>query len=275
MIRAAKRLNVPLLVSLRGSDVPGFSGERLGIFGKVLPWFFRTATRAAALVVPNGRRLAELAAPHAGQAAVHVLPNGVDTDVFHPSASPRQDSVVRILFVGQFIARKRCRELLEALAALPDHGPAMEVGLAGGGPLEPELQSLAARAPERVRVRFLGLTDRDHMPDVYRNHDLLVQISRSEGVSNVVLEGLASGLAVLAAPEAVDGCLDGAGGIERLERFDPRTLGSVLDRLAGDRARLAALQSEARASSSQLGWGARIAEFERIASRAVSDFSRS
>lgn len=199
--RATRRMGLPLVVSLRGSDVPGFS-DRLP--SALLKPLFRRALNAADAVVANGPHLAELAEQFGAGVAVTNAPNGVDPDLFFPEERA-QNGPVRYLMVGQLIHRKRCTEAVEAFIDLAERGGDALLTLVGDGPLRGEVKRRIDSSAARSRVSMMGHVDRGLLPDVYRRHDVLVQLSRAEGVANAVLEGLASGLVVVASDEVAAG----------------------------------------------------------------------
>ena len=87
----------------------------------------------------------------------------------------------------------------------------MHLILAGTGPCEPELK--AAAPPE---VTFLGFLDRrTQLPDLYANCDAFAFASLTETLGLVVLEAMASGLPVIAAPAGgvQDHVRDGVNGL--------------------------------------------------------------
>ena len=109
--RRVKQL--PYLISLRGSDVPGYN-ERLGLDYKLLSGLFHRIWSAAAGVVANSRGLSDLASAFMPALDIKVIPNGVDTERFFP-ATEKPSSPTRLLAVGRLIPRKRTDLLLIAL----------------------------------------------------------------------------------------------------------------------------------------------------------------
>jgi glycosyltransferase involved in cell wall biosynthesis len=102
--------------------------------------------------------------------------------------------------------------------------------IAGEGPMRSALEALIARSGLEESVRLLG-----HRPDiesVLEALDVFVQPSRSEGMSNTILEAMASGLPVVAthvggADEMV---VDGETGV-LVPAHDAQALASALERL--------------------------------------------
>ncbi|MBI3469375.1 MAG: glycosyltransferase [Planctomycetes bacterium] len=101
-----------------------------------------------------------------------------------------------ITHVGRLDRQKRVDWLLTAaeqfLPDLPDH----DLLLVGRGPEQRRLEQLATRLSIRDRVHFVGW--RDDVPAILKASDLLVLTSGWEGMPNVVLEAMASGLPVVA-----------------------------------------------------------------------------
>ena len=61
-MQACDRAGVPLVISLRGSDVPGFSKSRLGPYSVLLPLIVRSVFGRARAIVANGTDVRPLAA---------------------------------------------------------------------------------------------------------------------------------------------------------------------------------------------------------------------
>jgi glycosyltransferase involved in cell wall biosynthesis len=91
---------------------------------------------------------------------------------------------------------KEHRLLLEAFSKLLHESPRTVLLLAGDGPLASTLMDQARILNVDANIRFLG-----HRADVERvlaALDVFVLSSRSEGLSNTILEAMASGVAVVA-----------------------------------------------------------------------------
>lgn len=165
---------------------------------------------------------------------VLTIPNGVDLTRFghadrrgaRRSLGLPEDGLV-LGTVGRLDPVKDQAGLLRAFAdLLPAHPEAWLVA-AGDGPCREELLGLAARLGVSGRVRFLG--ERLDVPAVLATMDLFVLPSIGEGMSNTLLEAMASSLPVVATrvggnPELIE---DGVNG--RLVRAqDPGALAAAI-----------------------------------------------
>lgn len=143
------------------------------------------------------------------EAAVHVQPgrirqayNGVDTERFHPATTAQPPGgVVRIGTVGRLDPVKNHAALLGAVRTIlerrPDLQAALRLTVVGDGPERRALESLAGELGLLRHVEFTGT--RDDTASILRTFDVFVLPSVNEGISNTILEAMASGLPVLAA----------------------------------------------------------------------------
>jgi glycosyltransferase involved in cell wall biosynthesis len=176
-------------------SAPVERGGRALLEELVIRWADRVIVNAEALR-PRG----------AAGARTEVVPSGVDTDVFHPRPTLRAEIRARIGVpagypvigtVGRLEARKGTDVLLEATAHLSKKGlPGPRVLVVGDGPLRGELPTLAARLGIADRLHMLG--DRSDVSEVLAALDVFVLPSRTEGMSNALLEAMATALPVVA-----------------------------------------------------------------------------
>jgi glycosyltransferase involved in cell wall biosynthesis len=158
------------------------------------------------LAAPNADILAELpGTPLAGLTAV-VIPNGVDFRRFAPASRAEKAAARRdlgweegfsVLSTSRLANDKGVADLLgDFLRVWTEiaRGRPARLYIAGTGPDEDALKELARRlgAP----AVFLG--PRQDVERLYRAADVFLLPSRSEGMSNSLLEAMASGLPVLA-----------------------------------------------------------------------------
>lgn len=187
----------PYIVSLRGGDVPGFMGKELAFYHKITLPFTKIIWKNAEFVVGNSRGLVDLAQKHSKK-KIRMIPNGVDTELFRPEEKSRNDKF-QFLFVGRLSVQKDVPTLLRSAKNLKEEaGPGFRVSLIGGGPLKSSLEEMSQNLDIEDVVDFCGWRERREVRKAYRNSDAFILPSIDEGMPNVVLEAMASGLPVIA-----------------------------------------------------------------------------
>ncbi|HEY5503768.1 MAG TPA: glycosyltransferase family 4 protein, partial [Sedimentisphaerales bacterium] len=192
--RTANRL--PYIISLRGSDVPG-GHARLQLEYKLLgPLLKRIWTDASALVACSDG-LKNRALRFLPSANIDIIPNGIDLDKFHPASSRELSGELKLLTVGRLSVTKRFEMLVEAVEILSKQGKNVHLTISGGGGLLAELKNLVEQKKLTDIINLTGRIESEKMPDVYGAHDMFVSASMQEGMSNAMLEAMASGLPII------------------------------------------------------------------------------
>ena len=137
------------------------------------------------------------------------LYNGVDTQRFRPAGterpavagSPFNDPTLwRIGTVGRLSPIKDqvllARAFVRALEWSPEARSRMRLVIAGSGPLQPQIEQVLAQAQASSLAWLAG--DRSDIPDVMRGLDAFALPSLNEGISNTILEAMATALPVVA-----------------------------------------------------------------------------
>jgi glycosyltransferase involved in cell wall biosynthesis len=107
----------------------------------------------------------------------------------------------------------------------------------------------------REGVTLMGRREGDQMPEIYRAHDVLVSASMQEGMSNAMLEAMASGLPIVTTRcEGVDELVADNGVI--VEGSDPADLARAIETLAADRDARRAMSVAARKQAQRFTWHA-------------------
>ena len=253
---------VPYIVSLRGGDVPGFDARNLKALHDITDPLTSLIWRNAIAVVGNSAGLCRLAQNFMPGLAVPEIPNGVDTSRFFP-ATRREDGTCELLFVGRLAPQKGVHILLHALALIPE---GWRLRIAGDGPERERLSALAATLGLADRVRFLGWTQRDALPELYRSADIFVFPSYDEGMPNVVLEALASGLPIVATRIAGNDQLvtDGENGA-LVPAGNPAAFAhALIPAIASRTLRMAMGESSRRIAVERFSWARSAAAYERL-----------
>lgn len=170
--------------------------------------FFRYANARFDRIVAPSRAVAEalVAHDHVPSARCVTIPNGVDTQRFRPiDAGARArlramlgfgDDECLIGCVASFTEVKQHATLIEAFAQVWRGYPQVRLLLVGHGPLRPQLERQIDSLGVAPSVSFLG--PRGDVEQILPALDIFVLASRSEGMSNAILEAQACAVAVVA-----------------------------------------------------------------------------
>ncbi len=214
--RLKKKYGIPYIVSLRGSDVPGYS-ERFQKLYTVLTPIIHRVWHQAKFVVTNSKGLTELAQKSDSQQKFLEIFNGIDTNFYQPNNRSGEDrkKEFRILLASRLTKRKGFNYAIEAFAELTKEYPQITMQIAGGeGNAMVELKEQVNKLGLKDKIKFSGLYFKEDSPGIYNWADVFVMPSLNEGMSNNLLEALASGLPVLMTPTggAEELVLDGQNG---------------------------------------------------------------
>src|SRR4029079_12601461 len=156
-----------------------------------------------------------------------------------PPASTAEAAVIAaptVITVGRLVEQKGIDVLLKAWAEVAEALPGWRLMLVGGGPLEGELKSLAAKLNVAGSVEFTGHVS-DPLP-LLKGAKLFVLTSRFEGTPNALLEAMACGLPAVVSDASPGPCEligsgdDAAGLIVPVE--DAAATANAIVRLARD-----------------------------------------
>jgi sugar transferase (PEP-CTERM/EpsH1 system associated) len=169
-------------------------------------WMRRLVVATADAVFAVSRELRDFHARQAGvpEQRVRVLYNGVDTHRFSPNPIVReqtraalglspQDFVIGA--VGRMVPIKDYDTLIKAVSALHGKNGTFKLLLLGDGPELPRLRELAQNL--LGTGGFISLGRCKNVPEVLPAMDVFVQTSLNEGMSNTILEAMATGLPVV------------------------------------------------------------------------------
>ena len=207
-----------------------WKAEQLGGGYQVSLWVERTAVTAAdaVIAVSAGMRNDVLSAyPTLDADRVHVVKNGVDTDVWFPAAPASEESVLDelgvdptrpiVAFVGRITRQKGVPHLI---AAAHRFAPEVQLVLCAGAPDTPEIAAEVKSAVAELADKRSGVFwVRDFLPvheirEILSAATVFVCPSVYEPLGIVNLEAMACGTAVVASdvggiPEVVDNGVTG------------------------------------------------------------------
>jgi glycosyltransferase involved in cell wall biosynthesis len=128
---------------------------------------------------------------------IRLIRNGIDLRSFGSVVRSCAGSTgPQVGLVGRLSSEKGIDIFIRAAARVLDEFPDAQFKIVGDGPLASELSALISQLEKGSRIAMLGRCD--DMMGFYESLDLLVSASRHEGLPVALLEGMASGLAVVA-----------------------------------------------------------------------------
>lgn len=160
---------------------------------------------ADALLLTTPAALNRIPRYHTVRDRVHLLPHGLDTQLFSPA--PDWDSRERslaeqnspsILFFANVQKRKGIFTLLEAFPNVCKQVPHCRLTIAGDGPELPEVKRRVAGLSCGKQVEFLGRQERSAAPGLYRNCAVYCLPSFGEPHATTIIEALSCARPVVA-----------------------------------------------------------------------------
>jgi glycosyltransferase involved in cell wall biosynthesis len=202
-LSAARRLALPVTTSFHTNFHQYGTHYRFGWLSRpVLLHLRRFHSHGERTLVPTPQLREHLASQ--GFRRLVVVPRGVDTGLFNPRrrchrlrrsfrAGPR---TLLALYAGRLAPEKNVPLAVASFRKLQETEPDARMVLVGDGPERPRL------ARENPDLVFTGLLRGEELARHYASADVFLFPSLTETFGNVVLEAMASGLAVVAFDDA-------------------------------------------------------------------------
>jgi len=236
--RIASRMNLPLSIKARGSDITYWGGIDFARDQMV-----RAAKRADGLLSVSEALKRDMVALGMPAEKITVHYTGLDRDRFRPLDHTQLraqlgaelgfellDNAPLLVSVGALIERKGHHVTLDALTDIPG----AHLVLVGTGTQEDQLKGQARALGLGDRVHFAGLLDHDLLPLILSAADVMVLPSSNEGLANAWVEALACGTPIVTcdvggARELVTDELAG-----RLVERDPKSVAAGINAVLND-----------------------------------------
>lgn len=252
LMRRMRDAGIPVVVSFHGADVAGAiaappcRSARLEMFdlaGAVV-------CRSAALA----REVGAMGCPPAKLRVIHTV---VPSDEY-PSRDP---SVTRhpptILQACRLIPKKGLDVSLQAMVRIIEVHPQARLVIAGTGPMEDSLRSLARELGIERHIEFAGFVDQETLRTHFAEAALFLHPSRrvggdTEGIPNSIVEAMAAGLPVVATHHGgiLEAITDGESGILCPEA-DPAAVAEAVLQILGQPDLAARLGAAAKSSATR------------------------
>jgi len=272
-LKAANALDIPAASGFHTNFHQYMGQYRMGGLQPVaMAYLRRFHQRANCTLAPSRDVVDRLLAD--GFSNVHLLGRGVDTGLYHPGKrcerlraewGARPGSPVAMM-VGRVAAEKNFDLAMATFTRMREAVPDVQCVVVGDGPLR---EKLAEKFPW---VHFTCIKLGEDLATHYASADVLIFPSETETFGNVLLEGMASGMATVAYDYAAAGLhvVHGMNGLKSpkgdTEAFVQQAVAALSHRQDDD------LRRNARADAEQLGWNSVINGFEsRLAAIAGLD----
>ena len=243
---------LPYIISLRGSDVPG-ANVRFSLDYKLLAPVFRRIWENASALYACSEGLRQRALEFMPEAKIYVVPNGVELDRFSPANNKQKIEDLKLLTVGRLSVSKRIELLVSAMELIRKQFPNATLKIAGGGGLENQLRKSIKDKDMENCITMLGVVPAEDMPELYRKSDIFVSASLQEGMSNAMLEAMASGLPIITTCcEGVEELITDNGIVVELAQAEE--IAKAIKNLADDKQAYSQMSAAARKQAEKFSW---------------------
>jgi glycosyltransferase involved in cell wall biosynthesis len=200
--RISNLLDIPLVLRARGADV-----RTMKKLAPKLADYYRMIGERSDYIFCNGFGLKQdlIRINIFDENKLRVMPNGIDTDVFHPANNDERISARKFLripmdaqvwvFIGTWDHHKGSSDLANVLPGLFKKNPAAYFIEAG-----PIIDSASCQSVKSLgdQVQFLGMVNTDQVIRCFHASDIFILPSHYEGLPNALLEAMACGLTSIA-----------------------------------------------------------------------------
>lgn len=180
-------------------------------------WFSSTTTNLGDQIVVPSPKFERLLLKQKVRRPIHVIPNGIDLSRFQTSTkvgnlrnrlqvSPEAPI---LLTVGRMDPEKRLDFIVDAFIKISKQIPNAQLVFAGDGSARKDLEEKVNVLDVKNKIHFLGMVNRNELPDVFHDATLFLSASTTEVHPISVIEAIASGLPLVAVQdEAFEGMLE-------------------------------------------------------------------
>jgi glycosyltransferase involved in cell wall biosynthesis len=243
---------LPYFVRVGGSDIPGYSKRYKNLY-KIITPIIKRIWKKSLFIVSKCKIEKEMVREINRDKEIKTIFNGVNVETFN-GIQTFQNKILKIICSARLIERKGQDTLIDAIAILKEKNIHYMVDLVGEGDLKELFQKLASEKGVVEQINFCGYIPREKMPEMYSNADIFVLPSYNEGMSNALLEAMASALPVV---------VTHVGGTEELvddtngfvfDAGQTNQLVEILETIHHNKANIKFLGQNSRKKAEELSW---------------------
>ncbi|MCK5548529.1 MAG: glycosyltransferase [Thermoplasmata archaeon] len=260
----------PLVISALGSDI--LIDAKGSTFKRIVS---RYALRRADAVTTTSRFIAgNVRSVH--DASIHIVPYGVDLNLFFPKRKKRVMGAQVIGFVKALERVYGCKYLIGALPDILEKHPDLKVYIIGDGSHMDDLKGLVRNLDLDTTVQFKGMVPHEDIPRYLDEMDVFVMPSLSEGFGVSALEAQAMGVPVVATnvggiPEVVE---DGVSGILVEPRSHREIAEAVVKLLNDEKLRIRMGEKGRESVQKKYDWSENTKDMGKLYKTLCDDISR-
>ncbi|MBN2467811.1 MAG: glycosyltransferase family 1 protein [Deltaproteobacteria bacterium] len=197
-VRAARKLSLPVISDFRTNYHLYSRYYRLGILSGFAERYLRYLHNNTHCTLVPTREIQE-SLTKKGYKNVSVVGRGIDANFYSPTKRDPSlraswglgDEDMGVLFVGRLAPEKNIQLTVEAFLRMKAQNPRLRLVLVGDGPSRNSLESTCSD------VIFAGMQSGEALARHYASADMFLFPSITETFGNVILEAMASGLAIV------------------------------------------------------------------------------
>lgn len=221
-----RSLDIPLVITAHGSDVPGYNPDRFKFLHRVISpgWHF-IVNRIDEIVCPS-MYLQSLIEGRNRDASTVVIPNGYYVDRLNPNKERKK----RILVLTRMLERKGVQDVLHAMSKIDTE---YSIDVVGTGPYLDTLVELDKSLGTGAEFHGWVENGSEEFNALFETSSIFIFPSRAENFPLVLLEAMAAGLAIITTDGT--GCREVVGDTAiKVPAADPSAIAAAISRLSSD-----------------------------------------